>query len=96
MKKSSVVAQVALLVFAIVALELSALAATINTHRTTRTKSKHRITENARARRRMSRLRRSRAVYAHRRGRRSRYARAIVPTSASIPVLSAMISLPAT
>jgi len=75
MKKSSVVAQVALLVFAIVALELSALAATINTHRTTRTKSKHRITENARARRRMSRLRRSRAVYAHRRGRRSRYAR---------------------
>lgn len=74
MKKSSVAAQIALVVLAFIALEMSALAATISTHRSTRSRSKHRITENARARRRMSRLRRTRAVYV--RGRRSRrYAR---------------------
>ena len=74
MKKSSVIAQVALLVLAFLALEMTALAATINTRRTTRTRSRHRITESARARRRMSSLRRSRAT-AVRHGRRYRYAR---------------------
>ncbi len=74
MKKSSVVTQIALLLLALIALEMSALAATISTRRVTRAKSKHRLTESAHARRRMSRLRRNRAVYA-RRGRRYRYAR---------------------
>jgi penicillin-binding protein 2 len=74
MKKRSAVAQIALLILAFVTLELTALAATISTRHTTRSKSKHKVTENARARRRMSRLRRSRKVYA-RRARRSRYAR---------------------
>lgn len=77
MKKSSVIAQIAFLLAVFVALELTALAATINTHRSTRTKSKHRVTESSRARRRMSRLRRSRALHARRarRSRRYRYAR---------------------
>jgi cell division protein FtsI/penicillin-binding protein 2 len=76
MRKSSTVAQIALLVLAFLALELSAAAATINTHRSTRTKSRHKLTESARARRRMSRLRRSRALHARaRHSRRYRYAR---------------------
>ena len=75
MKKSSLAAQIALLLLAFLALEISALAATISTHRTTRAKSRHRITENARARRRMSRLRRTRATYARRTRRSRRYAR---------------------
>jgi penicillin-binding protein 2 len=75
MKKSSLAAQIALLLLAFLALEMSALAATISTHRTTRAKSKHRITENARARRRMSHLRRTRALHARRTRRSRRYAR---------------------
>ncbi len=72
MKKRSVVAQIALLLLAFVALDMTALAATINTRH--KTKSKHKLTETARARRRMSRLHRSRALHA-RRGRHYRYAR---------------------
>ncbi|MGE5206792.1 MAG: penicillin-binding transpeptidase domain-containing protein [Chlamydiota bacterium] len=77
MKKRSVVAQIALLLVALIALEMSALAATISTRRSTRAKSKHRVTESARARRRISRLHRSRALHARRvrRSRRYRYAR---------------------
>ena len=75
MKKSSLAAQIALLLLAFLALEMSAPAATISTHRNTRAKSKHRITENARARRRMSRLRRTRALHARRTRRSRRYAR---------------------
>jgi penicillin-binding protein 2 len=74
MKKNSTVAQIALLVLAFLALEMTALAATINTRRTTRTRSRHRITESARARRQMRSLRRSRTTYV-RHGRRYRYAR---------------------
>ena len=74
MRKNSTVAQIALLVLAFLALEMTALAATINTRRTTRSKSRHRITESARARRQMRSLRRSRASYV-RHGRRYRYAR---------------------
>ena len=72
MKKRSVVAQIVLLLLAFVALDMTALAATINTRH--KTKSKHKLTETARARRRMSRLHRSRALHA-RRGRHYRYAR---------------------
>src|SRR5690348_7226213 len=74
MRKNSTVAQIALLVLAFLALEMTALAATINTRRTTRSKSRHRITESARARRQMRSLRRSRTTYV-RHGRRYRYAR---------------------
>ena len=74
MKKRTVVAQIALLLLVFVALEMTALAATISTHH--KTKSKHKVTESARARRRMSHLRRSRALHARaRRSRRYRYAR---------------------
>ena len=75
MKKRTLVVQIALLLLAFVALEMTALAATINTHH--KAKSKHRVTETARARRRMSRLRRTRALHARRarRSRRYRYAR---------------------
>ena len=74
MKKRTVVAQIALLLLAFVALEMTALAATISTRH--KTKSKHKVTESARAHRRMSRLRRSRALHARsRRSRRYRYAR---------------------
>ena len=56
MKKRTVVAQIALLLLAFVALEMTALAATISTRH--KTKSKHKVTESTRAHRRMSRLRR--------------------------------------
>ncbi|HLK34702.1 MAG TPA: penicillin-binding transpeptidase domain-containing protein [Terriglobales bacterium] len=74
MKKGSAVVQIALFVVALVVLQMTALAATINTRPTTRVKAKHKITESTRARRRISHLRRSRALHA-RRTRRVRYAR---------------------
>ena len=74
MKKRTVVAQIALLLLAFLAFELSAAAATISTRH--KAKSKHKVTETVRARRHMSRLRRTRALHARaRRSGRYRYAR---------------------
>src|SRR5919204_4877514 len=78
MKKVSAL-QLALVFLLSAVLEVAAFAATINAHPITRDsrKPKSQITENARARKHMSRLRRSRGkvVRARRKARRTRYAR---------------------